>query len=59
MIEVILLNACHSEHLGNKLVENKIAKYVICFDKDEWLVENLALTFSSIFWSFVMQGENI
>ena len=59
MSEFIILNTCYSQQLGDILLENKIAKHVICFNKNEILGDKLAIIFSNYFFKFVMQGINI
>lgn len=50
-LEFIVINACHSENIGQAFIDEGIAKHVICILSDQQILDEATVTFSRNFYS--------
>jgi hypothetical protein len=57
-LDFIVINACHSERIGQAFIDAGVAKHVICILSKEEILDDATITFSRHFYSHIFYQRN-
>lgn len=58
MLDLIILQACHSEKIG-KVFQEKYAHYVICIQNDREVLDEASINFTRNLYSNLLRGYGV